>query len=282
MNFKTTAILLVLLIVGLGVVIITRPHAGSEHAGDQSQTDQASVSAGGQRLMDVASDHVNGIGITDPKGQHTTLQKVGLTWHLLEPAVAPVVEYSVQDLIAAVVNVRSMGRPQSVSDSDAGLDQPRYRIDITTDDGTVIHFLIGQKTGIGDQMYAKIEGGEINLIDSSLERPISTAAVDVRDKHLFALKDAQIQQFRISQEGKTLAFAKVGGKWTIAEPKGVPGDDSAISTLLSSVTEIEATEFVPSGSDALAFAGFDHPTMTIWASAEAASTRPTTQPAGRG
>ena len=68
----------------------------------------------------------------------------------------------------------------------------------------------------------------------------------------------------------------MGDRWLITKPDQMPGDSESISSLVSTITGTEATEFVKSDSDELAFARFDHPTMQIVLSTETPTTQPTT------
>jgi hypothetical protein len=169
-----------------------------------------------------------------------------------------------------------MGRPSSDPGSDAGLSTPRYRITIETNDNKTIALNIGSKTGLGDQMYAQVDGSDINLIDSSIEKSLKTAADDVRDKHLLTIKQPDVKQFRITQDKQTIAGELANGKWKITEPSQMPGDSGQISSFLNTVIGIEATKFLKSDDAEAAFAGLDHPAATVWLSTDAPSTQPST------
>ncbi len=55
------------------------------------------------------------------------------------------------------------------------------------------------------------------------------------------------------------------------EPAEMPGDSEAISSLITTITGTEASEFLkPDSVKILAFARFDHPTAQIWLSTQAA------------
>ncbi len=107
-------------------------------------------------------------------------------------------------------------------------------------------------------------------------------ADDVRDKHLVTARDGQIQQVKISYEGKTIELKKLLGKWEILGSQLMPGDETAISSLLFSITGMEGTEFIKPGADDVTFARFNHPTMTVWYSTQPAATQPSGAAAGAG
>ena len=117
-------------------------------------------------------------------------------------------------------------------------------------------------------MYAQVNGGDINLIDSSLAKTLKTAGDDLRDKHLLTTSAADYKQIRITTPTQTVEMQKQGDRWLITKPDQMPGDSESISSLISSITGTEATEFVKSDSDELPYAGFAHPTLVVWMSTE--------------
>lgn len=269
MNFKTTLILIALLIVVTGALWWSGRSPVAPQQAPPPGVDQ------GTRLLDVQISNVDALTITDAAGQKTVLHKYGDAWRLTAPVDAPAVDWSTKDLVRSVAELRSAGRPAEAPDS--GLSSPRYRLALSTDDGKTINIAIGNRAG-PDLMYAQVDGGDVNLIDSSLDKTLKTAATELRDKHLLNVKDYEVKQFRISSATTRISAEQMDGKWKITQPQAMPGDDSAISALLSAITGAEATQFLPAGSDDLAFARFNQPTYTVWLSTAA----PTTQPATTG
>jgi hypothetical protein len=266
MNFKTTIVLIILLFIVAGTLWWTGRSPSTPPPTQTPSIDQ------GTRLLDVQTNNVNALSITDAAGQQITLHKYGDAWRLTAPVAAAAVDWSSKDLVRSVAELRSAGRPAEAPDS--GLALPRYRLTLSTEDGKTINIAIGNRAG-PDLMYAQVDGGDVNLIDSSLEKTLKTAATELRDKHLLDVKDFQVKQFRISYATTRVSAEQTNGKWKITEPTQMPGDDSAISALLSAITGAEATQFLKPDSDELAFARFNQPTYTAWLS----TTAPTTQPA---
>jgi hypothetical protein len=274
MNFKTTIVLLVALAVVGGIFFFTQP--GEKKTAEQS-ADQ-STAAGGQKLLDLQADQIKGFTITDADGNHTTLEKTGATWRLTEPVSAAAVDWQTQDLIHTLCDLRSQGRPEGAP-SDAGLDKPKYIVSLSTNDGKIVRIDIGNKNFTGDQMFAQVDDGEINLIDAGVAKTLKTAANDLRDKHLLTASSTDVQQIRIITPTQRLVLSKSGSKWKVTEPVEMPGDSEAISSLITTITGTEASEFIKPDSEDLAFARFDHPTVQVWLSAQPPSTAPTTEPA---
>jgi hypothetical protein len=273
MNFKTTILLLIALIAVSVVFYLDQTRPTPPAVG----TDQTSA-AQGPKLFNVESGQVNGVTIIDSDGNRTVINRDGAAWKMTEPVNAAAVDWQTQDLIRTICDLRSQGRPDATP-ADSGLDHPRYVVALSITDGKSARLAIGNTAGIGDVMYARVDDGEVNLIDSTLAKNLKTAADDLRDKHLLPTTPAEYKQVRITTPNLTLEMVKDGEKWKITQPAEMPGDGESISSLISTITGTEATEFVKNDSDELAFARFDHPTMQVWLSTAAPSTQPTTLPA---
>ncbi|HSU66754.1 MAG TPA: DUF4340 domain-containing protein, partial [Tepidisphaeraceae bacterium] len=77
------------------------------------------------------------------------------------------------------------------------------------------------------------------------------------------------------QTGKTVRLDKQKGEWEITEPKTMPADSGAVSSLLTSIADLNASDFVSSPS-APAVYGLTSPTLTVSYSLTGAP--PATQP----
>jgi hypothetical protein len=205
------------------------------------------------------------------------VHKDGASWRMTEPVAGGAVDWQTQDLIRSICDLRSQGKPNTTA-ADAGLNTPQYKVDLLTTDGKTMRLTIGNKNEIGDSMYAQINGGDVNLIDASLAKSLKTAANDLRDKHLLTTTSTDFKQITMETPTQTLEAIKNGDKWEITRPVDMPGDGDTISSLISTITGTEATEFVDQNSDDLKFARFDHPTLKITLSTDAPSTQPSTMP----
>jgi hypothetical protein len=278
MNFKTTIALLVALVV-VGIFFFVGQNKPKPEA---PANNSISTAGQGQKLFDLNTSQVKGISITDVDGNRVAVKQDGAVWKMTDPIDATAVDWQTQDLIRTICDLRSEGKPDSAP-SDTGLDKPQYTVDLTTTDDKTTRLVIGNKTGVGDVMYAQVDNGDINLIDSSLAKTLKTAGDDLRDKHLLTTGTTDVKQVEIVTPGQILLMAKFGDKWKVTSPQEMPGDSDQISSLISTITGTEATEFVKNDSDDLPFAGFDHPAMTVWISTDAPSTQPSeasSQPSG--
>jgi hypothetical protein len=115
MNFKTTVILFIVLVVVGGYVFFTsdrdtKPKKSEEH-----------------KLVDVAAADVSKVTITDAAGKRTVLEKAGRDWRLTEPLNAPAETRDVTDLIDALIAMKSNNQldPKEAAASKIGLEKPQ-------------------------------------------------------------------------------------------------------------------------------------------------------------
>ncbi|MGA3066429.1 MAG: DUF4340 domain-containing protein [Tepidisphaeraceae bacterium] len=274
MKFKTTGILVLALLAALGFYLWSggaKPPA--------TPTDQTISPVGDGQLLiplDVAS--VNQINITDSNGLQTTVRKDGDHWLMTAPVAAPAFYDAAEGLAAALTTLRSSGRPDSDPGSASGLDKPQYTVEVGTYDGKSSTLYVGQKTGAGDLLYARVDGGDINLIDGQTAATLKLTEDALRDKHLLRFQRDDIQQFEITRGADRLLLERIGGQWQILEPVKLPADLGQVRGTLDGITQILATEFLKPDSDELPYARFDHPTATVWVTTRPPSTQPTTEP----
>jgi len=275
MNFKTTIVLIVLLAIVGGVVIFNRM---SEKPVAVTKTDQTDTT--GRKLFDIASDQVSRIVITPRHGKETALEKSGGKWTMTEPVAARADESAVLNLITDLTTLHSQGRPASDVSADAGLDHPRYVIEITSSDDKKQTVKIGAKNNLGDFFYAqsKLYGDDIDNVDVAIDTQLAKAATELRDKRLLDLEAPSLKQAQITADKSTLAMVKFDSKWKIVSPTAIPGDAEEIASYLSDISRLRAVEFVDPDSDEYPRARFDRPTATVWLdakSADPATTKPT-------
>jgi hypothetical protein len=266
MKFKTTGILILALAASLGY------YFWSQRGGKPAQppSDQPlSATGDGQALLPFDSGSVDQITIIDSGGLRTTVHKTGDSWWMIEPIIAPASADTARALSDALTGLRSSGLPSSDPGAASGLDKPQFTVELTTDDGKTSTLYVGQKTGLGDLLYARVDGGDINLIDGQAADALKAAEGNLRDKHLLKFQPEDIKQFGIIRPGYHLVLARFGDKWRIVEPVQLRAEDSMAIGVLQTMQGIEASEFLKPDSDELAYARFDHPTVTAWLSTRA-------------
>jgi len=281
MNFKTTILLLAIL-AGVGVYFLVEHLRGGS-------AEQASTATPG-KLVDIETANVKQVSLTQPDGKKIVLTKADGKWRLTEPVNAPADSFSVDELVRQITGLTSHGKLTPDQKASVGLDHPNYVVEITSNDNKTTKLSFGDKSSISDALYVQVNDDPTpQVVSSSFNEQLAKAADTYRSKKLVDVSQDQIQQIAITQNGKTLRLEKKAGNWEITSgrdfaphespsfPQPIPGDSGEISSLLFTLTDLSAVEFVTGPSNPTNY-GLDKPTMTIWFSTAAPSTQPASAP----
>jgi hypothetical protein len=283
MNFRTTILLLVVLIAAGVLYFIT---TSKESAEPQPSAEKAG--GAGKKLLTVAnSGAVNKVVITRTGGERLVLERgAGASeWNLVEPVKGPAESWKVDQLVQPLVDLRSTGQTEA---SGKGVDQPRYVVELTDKDNKTTKINVGNRSSVGDILYVQVAGeGKADIVSSAVVEQLEKPASEFRKARLLTTPNEKITGVTISHENQTLKLVKNGENWQITEPKPMPGDADQISSLLTSITGLDAAKFVSEDAKNLAEYGLDKPQMTITYTTAPPETQPaatqssaTTKPGG--
>src|SRR5690349_9816349 len=150
MNFKTTIVLIIVLI-GLGVAVyFTRESAPSEKP-TKTETDR--------KILDVTPADVTKVSITSADGSQTVLEKSGTAWKLAAPVSAGAETFEVDSTVRAITDMKAHARVDEPSEA-MGLSKPQYKVELTTSDGKTHKIDIGAKGAVGDNLYVSVDGSK--------------------------------------------------------------------------------------------------------------------------
>lgn len=295
MNFKTTIILLVLLLGGLAFVYFAnREPKGPEKTASVDKTRDPN----GSPLVDIKSGDINKLSIRTAGDQLIELVKSGEDWSLTEPLKAAADGGSVGTLLRNLTALRTRGKVPLTGDtlSASGLSKPQYTLEATTSDGKKLKLEVGNRSALGNDLYVKLNGaseGDLSTggaLATQLEQGTQKLLTDLRDKMLVRLKSGdEVKQIAIDKDGKRLVLHDVGkgvtgmrtSEWKIVEPVSAKADASDASSLARAATGLRADSFVSASSPEIAAAEFEHPRFTVSLSTAAPSTQPAGGPASQ-
>jgi hypothetical protein len=263
MNFKTTAILFIVLLAMGGILLFLNR--------DQGQPAQTKREA---KLIDVSTADVTGLTVTPADGQKFILARTGHDWRLVEPVSAAAETWSVDALVRRLADLTSRGEsPTSLA--DAGLDQPAFIVEIAT--GQRTHKInIGRRMVAGGTLFIQREGDRRPIIVGDdlyeqLEKPYAA----YRQTKLVAASSGDIRQISIQpEEGEKLTLARGDEGWRITQPQEMPAETSEVTNLVFALTGLNATEFVKEADVPAVLHPAKNARMTIWFSTSAPSTQP--------
>jgi len=198
MNFRTTIILLVLLVlVGVTVLFV-------RHRDENAPTETANS----KKLVDLESADVNRVVVTPSGGQRIVLERVTgaaptAEWRLVEPFAAPAQAFEVDSLVRDLVGLQSRTQGEADKKASMGLETPAYTVELTGK-GKTVQLAVGNKSLVGDTLYVQVGGRDkpdvvpAGRVVEELDRP----AAEYRSKKLVDATATQIQQITIDQPGQ--------------------------------------------------------------------------------
>ncbi|HZL38392.1 MAG TPA: DUF4340 domain-containing protein [Tepidisphaeraceae bacterium] len=283
MNFRTTVILAaVLLAAGVFFFIATR-------SSDNTASDQATTSksdAKGHALFDVKTDKLEKLAIRPDKGAPIEVARADGKWKILQPVDWPAESSKVESILSAVANLRSRGGVEMNSSNAAstGLDHPRFVIQ-AFGDGKRITLDVGNHSALGNDLYVKAgDAKQADLVAAgTLGQDLANGSDklldSLRSKQLVSVPEADVRQAQFVRRSGRLVLEKQGEDWQIEQPVKLPADASEASSLLDTVTGLQAAEFSDEAAAQQAGARFDHPRAVVWITSSAPTTAPATQAA---
>ena len=171
MNFKTTGLLLTLLIIAIGVGWLffstTPPEEPAEPAGPGGTFDTEQFVLRPQPKSDtivrVTVEHAGRRRLVFERSPKPDQPEQMDKWVALEPFEAPVQDYMVSNLVRTFTDLKSrarfeVGAEGSPSQADAGLSPPNATVTLVDRDGKEHCFEVGQKAAMSNDTYVRVAG----------------------------------------------------------------------------------------------------------------------------
>ncbi|MBK8915292.1 MAG: DUF4340 domain-containing protein [Phycisphaerales bacterium] len=291
MNFKTTLMLLVLLVIAGGVYWLfpaapsgsTAPPAAVDDGSrlspvfdpmpEEKDVRQVAFAAAGRPEVVFERSAVQGARPGQPD-----------EWRIVSPVQAPAETWVVSGMVNSFARLQSHIRygadgASAVSDAEAGLDKPRATLRFTLADGSTRTLEIGRQREIPSGTYVRASGSTVaHLIERDFSTELKRELKDFRTKTLTRFSSNDARRLSIDVEGRRFALNKADdGEWLLTEPVRARADARKVSELLTKLAAARADEFVADDALEAGAAGMDSPSLRV--TLELRSAAPATQPA---
>src|SRR4051812_45020094 len=158
MNFKTTIVLIFMLVAVGAVLYFTRNRVGS---GGTDATKNEPTASTEKKFLEIRPADVKKLVITPADGTVIALEKSPPDkWRMSQPVNAAADSSAVDSLISSMGSAQLRGAldPASATDATTGLNRPEFVVELTDNAGKSTKVTVGSRSAIGRNVYAKREG----------------------------------------------------------------------------------------------------------------------------
>lgn len=255
MNFRTTLIIIILLVCTAGAYFLFF----------QGPTDQGLVDEKPpiHEVYGVARNNVQQIELLFADAAYQNLKlikKVNGDWELQVPFLAAADDEKVNQMLDDILNKRVKHTLEVPELSQYGLDTPSITLSLWTD-GTnpTATFFVGNKA-INYSVYTKEESeAHIFLIESSALDDLTKSPTDLRDRSVVRFNPETVSniEFKFGDGSSTVQPSVVNcekrdGTWHVTSPIEVKGDAQEIERILSELLLLQVVTFAADNADTIA------------------------------
>lgn len=240
MSFRTTLILAVILI-GLGLYAYFGEYKGAEK---KEKKEEAA-----KTLLEVKKDDVSEIGINPAGAKPIRLVSSSAdNWQITTPLQARADDSTVTRILGDFEKLKYKDiveeKPTDLNAYE--LKNPKVIVHLKMKKGQPEKLIqIGAKNPVNDVYYVRVNNDpRVYAVESSVGDVVTTTLFDLRDKKLTDFSSEKVNSLQIKTKGQDLLFAKEGGTWKMKKPSESPASENEITSLLSSLESLRASEFV--------------------------------------
>ncbi len=231
-------VLLLIVFAGLGAFVYFYEIKGGEERQAAQELEES--------LLRVTDEEIDALIVQRPGAEPIELRRVEDLWQITAPIQAEVDRFVVDALARDVANARRLRTLEDVSGqmADFGLEEPRLTLTMQAGDRTET-VKVGAQDYTGNQMYVQLEGSDEVLITN---RNFFTSAdkelKEWRSKSVLEFDQDAAQVVEVVRPEGLLRLEREGEQWKLVQPVQDLADESAVSSLLSTVRYARVVEFV--------------------------------------
>jgi len=276
MSFKTTLVLLALVVIGAGLWYFAgqgEPAVEEEDTGRPSERERRYVLAEQPKANDIV--HLEIERPDQPRlvfERNEKKDKSGQMedWRMIDPLDSATENYVVNGPVTMLTGLqyeRSFlpGAKDGVSLAEAGLEPPRATFRLTDKEGKAYAFEIGKPVALSNDTYVRLGGkDEVFVVGRDMKRDVERKLNDYRAKRMMKLTAADARHVRIAHEGTTYDLTRgAGEEWVINEPVKTYARADKVKVLVNALGAVRVEEFIEDSPQSLGVYGLESPFLTI-------------------
>lgn len=275
MNFKTTGLLLVLVVI-VGAAYFLYPKGGPTEAPPKP----ADVPESDKALLDPAPavDEVVKLTLQRPGQPYLVFVRSPKSapageyedWQIAEPFAAPADTWAVRGMVGTLIGLRSRtrfepGSKGAPSDADAGLAEPVAVALMSDKDGKEYRIEIGRVAAMSNETYVRVTGRPtIHLVARDLGPEFKKTLGDFRERALTKRSVNDATRVELTVDGQPVVLTRGDEKaWVIDVPVKAYAKTEEVQSLLRKVIGLRVQEFLDDAPTALATFGLEPPQLTL-------------------
>lgn len=220
-------------------------------------------------LFSFDDESIKEINFECPDGQYKAVVNDDGDWKLESGEFALDQTYidALLTLVSDFTAETNYGEADSSKKSMYGLENPSETI--TLSDGTNNYKIyVGNISPTNDYYYIMVEGKDkVYTVDSVHGSVLKASRLMIKSKELIPYKNNEIKQITVKKDGKTvydLTFDTESSTWSLPkEYSNLPFDQTAVTSMLTTVTRLEAQQLLEENLDDLSKYDFDKPVAEV-------------------
>jgi hypothetical protein len=300
MNFKTTLVLLVIVVIGAVVLfLVPSREISPEETEDRLPSparetkyvfDPQPATNDIVRLEVQRSDQPRLAFQRSPKADEPEQME---PWEMREPLSTPTESYVVDGLVRTFASLQSRekfepGAEGAIGAADAGLQPSVAIVTFADKDGKEYKLEVGKKAAMSQDTYVRIAGREtIHIAARDLAQELKKEVKSYRAKNLVKLSAGDAVRVELEHEGQTYDLSRgEDAEWVINSPVKAYADGEKVRGLVEELNRVRVDEFIEDEPEALTPYGLDEPFLTMKVTTETrrqlpveGAEEPATQPA---
>lgn len=219
-------------------------------------------------LLNVDRKHISGIDLRYPDHELELARNSNHTWRIIKPIATNGDQTSVDGLTETIANAKLTRSIEEKPDSlkPFGLDKPRIKLIVTTDDkGVLPALLVGDVSPVSSGVYVKLaDRPAVLMTTSDFSSALSKNVNELRSHELmtFNMDDAQQIVLRRGAD-KPIEIDKQGGLWRIVAPGHYLADSDTVAQTLAALVDAQIKDFVTDAPKDLGQYGLKNPQIAV-------------------
>lgn len=260
MSFRTTIILAIIVLILAGVAYYDTQRSEKKKVQEEKQ----------KTLLELKKEDIAQIQIARPKDPVQLVATGKDRWEITSPIKTRADEASVGRITSTFekLQYKDIVDEQGKNLKEYQLDNPEATFNITMKQGKKYSVQVGAKNPVLNINYVRVQNDpRVYSVEGEIGNVGTIALLDLRDKKLTDFNSEKAESVRVTTPQANVLFQKESGSWKMKDPIDSPASDSEVSSLLSSLEFLRATQFMDepeyTQTASLNKIGFDKPAGSV-------------------